>query len=79
MYSEANLMKQKQNNYSPNNIYLYPYAMGSGNICLKLIFIDIQDGRRKRRWWNKWHKHFGYKMKITLMKRFWLFSFDEES
>ena len=34
MNSEANLIKQKQNNYSPNNFYLYPYETGSRNTCI---------------------------------------------
>ena len=48
-------------------------------IFSQVNFIKIQDGRRKCRSWSKLHKNVGDKMKITLMKRFWLFSLDEES
>ena len=45
----------------------------------KIIFIKIQDGRQNSRLWNKWVKNWGYKIRITLMKLFQLFSYDEQS
>ena len=44
-----------------------------------IIIIKIQDGRQNGRLWNKWVKNWGYKIRITLMKHFQLFSYDEES
>ena len=45
----------------------------------KLMFIKIQDGRQNGGLWNKGVEDWGYKIRITLMKHFHLFSFDEKS
>ena len=45
----------------------------------KLNLIEIQDGRQNGRYWTKWEKSWGYKMKITLIEHNQLFPFHEES
>ena len=77
MYFEANLMLETYKKLLSKQLIFVSGYVGVRKYSHKLIYIEIQDGRRKCRSWNKWHKHLGYKMKITLMKRFWLFSFDE--